>query len=75
MSDHMMPVFGQMCESSFQVTEIHTSGEEDSVAQSHTAVVPRNRVEAPGLWAVGFVGFRGWGGPWFLLKKVIRLLD
>lgn len=75
MSEHTMPVSGQMCESSFQVTEIHTSGEEDNVAQSHTAVVPRNRVEAPGLWPVGFVGFRGWGSPWFLLKKVIRLLN
>lgn len=69
----MMPVSGQMCENSFQVTAIHTSGEEDSVAQSLTAAMPRNRVETLGLWAVGFVGFRGWGGPWFLLKKVIRL--
>lgn len=63
MSEPMMPVLGQMCENSFEVTDIHSSGEEDNVTQSHTAVVLRNRVENPGLWAISLGRFRGWGVP------------
>lgn len=53
-------------------SDIHGPGEEDSATQSHTAVAPKKRVEIPGLWAVGFVVFRGCGVHWFLKRKCLN---